>query len=258
MLQTQHLRYRYRNGPELAFPDLSVAAGGRLLVLGESGCGKSTLLHLLAGLLQPASGEVRLRDTVLHSLSAPARDRFRGRHIGLVYQHPPFVASLSVRDNLLLSPFARQRAKEKQATSSSGAHARRSSAMERLPAMAERLGIAALLHRLPQQLSVGERQRAAIARALLGGPGGPDLILADEPTSALDRRRCDAVRELLIEQAAESGAALVVVTHDERLVPHFEQRVELTPAATRAPASPGPSAANPEAQGQKPQNPEPA
>lgn len=224
MLQTRQLQYRYTKGPSLSFPDLQVNAGGKLLILGESGCGKSTLLHLLAGLLLPASGEIELSGTMLNRLGPTARDRFRGRHIGLVYQHPPFVSSLSMRDNLLLSPFARERGKEGATGQNEGP---RRTAAERLPSLAESLGIAGLLHRLPQQLSVGERQRAAIARALLGGPGGPDLILADEPTSALDRRRCDDVRRLLMEQAAESGAALVVVTHDDRLVPHFEQRIEL-------------------------------
>ncbi len=248
MLQTRNLQYRYAEGPALSFPDLQVEAGARLLVLGESGCGKSTLLHLLAGLLKPASGTVELRGTDLSRLSPAARDRFRGRHIGLVYQHPPFVASLSVRDNLLLSPFARQR----KASAGQDGNAESKTALERLPTIAERLGIAPLLQRLPHKLSVGERQRAAIARALLGGPGGPDLILADEPTSALDRRRCDAVRELLIEAATNSGAALVVVTHDDRLVPHFEQRVELTPAYPTGPA------AQHRAQHHAPQNPEPA
>jgi putative ABC transport system ATP-binding protein len=212
MLRTRSLRFTYPDGPALAWPDLAVEAGGALLVLGESGCGKSTLLQLLAGLRTPDAGQVTLDGTDLAGLSPAARDALRGRRIGLVHQRPPFVAAWTLRDNLLASPFARD-----------------ARARERLETVAERLGIAPLLDRLPGRLSAGERQRAALARALLTGPDGPALLLADEPTSALDHRRCDAVVDLLTERAREAGAALVVVTHDERVARSFPDRLDLQP-----------------------------
>ena len=211
MLLTQNLQFRHPGGPLLSFPDLSVGTGETLLVLGPSGCGKTTLLHLLAALLRPASGSITVGDTELEKLSPTRADRFRGQHIGMVHQQTPFVAALTVGENIRLSPFARERA-----------------AAEKL---AQRLGIGELWHRMPAGLSVGERQRMAIARALVTQPR---LILADEPTSALDRTHCDTVVALLQEQAAEHGAALVIVTHDERLRAQIPRTVELQAIAQNA------------------------
>ncbi len=204
MLKTTNLTYQYPGGSPLRFPNFEVGAGQTLLILGESGCGKTTLLHLLAGLLRPASGEVRVDDSNLGALSAAQGDRFRGQHIGLVYQKAYFIEALSILDNLLVSPFSPKKEKASE--------------------VAQRLGIGGLLQKLPAHLSVGEQQRASIARAVMNQP---KLLLADEPTSALDHRNCAAVIELLKEEAAANRAALVIVTHDDRLKSEVSDRIEL-------------------------------
>lgn len=208
MLTTSELTYSYDRQRVLRFPDLHCGSGEHWLLLGQSGSGKTTLLHLLGGLLTASGGHIKLDDTPLSSLSGPALDRFRGQHIGIVFQKAHFIPSLTVEENLLLA----QR-------------------LANLPA--DRLRIADLLDRLGmghkksspvQRLSVGEQQRVAIARALVNKP---KLILADEPTSALDDENSLRVITLLEEQARAVEATLLIVTHDNRLKNHFERRIEL-------------------------------
>ena len=209
VLTTSNLTYRYTlSGPNFRFPDLHVAPGEPTLLLGPSGSGKSTWLHLLAGILTPQGGHMVLDGTDYARLSGAALDRFRGRHIGLILQRAYFLEALSVRENLAI--------------------ARRTAGLpiddEVLSQMLDQLGIAHYATKRPRQLSVGEQQRVTIARALVNRP---QLILADEPTSALDKGNAHRVSSLLRNRAAELGAALVVVTHDERLRPDFPQIVEL-------------------------------
>ncbi|MBK8568028.1 MAG: ATP-binding cassette domain-containing protein [Saprospiraceae bacterium] len=211
MLKTTNLTFQYPGGGPLRFPDLEVGTGQALLILGESGCGKTTLLHLLAGLLRPAAGEVLVGGSNLAAMSPAQGDRFRGQYIGLVYQKPYFIESLTVLDNLLVSPFSPKN--------------------EKAAEVAQRLGIGALLHKLPGRLSVGEQQRATIARAVMSHP---KLLLADEPTSALDHRNCATVIRLLKEEAAANNAALIIVTHDDRLKREIGTSYELQ-AASREP-----------------------
>ena len=213
MLQTDNLTFHYPNGPSLTFPDLRCAAGEHWLLLGPSGSGKTTWLQLLAGLRTPTTGRIVLRDTNLADLRGGALDRFRGREIGIIYQQPPFVRSLSVGDNLAL--------------------ARRLAGLpadaERVHRLLDRLGVSHKARSRPDRLSVGEQQRVAIARALVNAPG---LILADEPTSALDDGNARRVSQLLREVAEAVQAILVIVTHDARLRQEFDRYVELagTPA----------------------------
>ncbi|RMG63623.1 MAG: ATP-binding cassette domain-containing protein [Bacteroidetes bacterium] len=208
MLQTQALNFRYPSGPAFAFPDLQAQAGAPLLILGQSGRGKTTLLHLLAGLLRPATGTVRIGDTELTSLSTKALDRFRGRQIGLVFQKAHLVAALTLRDNLRLTQYLAGLPTDDA----------------RIDSLLRRLGIGDKATALPARLSLGEQQRASIARALLNQP---QLLLADEPTSALDDYHAAEVIDLLQEEAARARAALVIVTHDQRLKDRIDQRVEL-------------------------------
>jgi putative ABC transport system ATP-binding protein len=186
----------------------AVAAGQHSLILGPSGSGKSTLLHLIAGLLQPSSGRVRVAGQDLNAMTPAELDAFRGKTIGIVLQRLHLIAALTVRDNLRLARTL----------------ARLPPDPARIDALIADLGLTALAGARPSRLSEGEAQRVAIARAVVNGPA---LILADEPTSALDDANCAAVLGLLRAQAAESGATLVIATHDARLQPFFQHQLEL-------------------------------
>lgn len=214
MIETKNLTFRYGpEAPEMRFPDLDCAAGERLLLLGSSGAGKTTLLHLLSGMLRPSSGQIRVDHTPFATLSDRALDRFRGERIGVVFQRAHFVESLTVLENLALPAFLTGGRPDPA----------------RAEAMLAALGVGHKAHSKPRDLSVGEQQRASIARALIHRPS---VVLADEPTSALDDRSTEAVIGLLEAQAAEAGATLVIVTHDSRLKDRYPNRVELPTLAT--------------------------
>lgn len=198
MLQTESLHFQYPQGPVFHFPDLVAQPAAPLLILGRSGKGKTTLLHLLAGLLAASAGRIRIGDTALEALSTKARDRFRGRHIGLVFQRAHMVAALSVQDNLKLAQHLAGLPPDEA----------------RIAELLTRLGIGDKARQRPHRLSVGELQRVTIARAVLNRPR---LLLADEPTSALDDYHAQEVMVLLQEEAKRAGAALVIVTHDQRI-----------------------------------------
>lgn len=209
MIQTNDLAYTYPGGREIRFPDLACRAGETLLITGPSGAGKTTLLHLLAGLIRPASGTVQVAGTDLGTISTRKMDAFRGNHIGIIFQRSHFISSLSVADNLAL-PLRLTGARVDNA---------------RLISLAGDLRINHLLHQLPARLSQGEQQRASIARAILQAP---NVILADEPTASLDDANCESVARLLSEQAARHKAALLIVTHDNRLKSLYPQHIQLT------------------------------
>ncbi len=208
MLQTTDLQFAYGKNVLLRFPDILLQQGEHWLLLGESGSGKTTMLHLLGGLLSPQQGKICIGDTDIAQLSASRLDRFRGQHIGIVFQKSHFIRSLTVAENLLLAQKL--------------AHAPLDRA--RVASLLERLQLGHKMHSKPSQLSIGEQQRAAIARALINQP---NLILADEPTSALDDHNSAAVATLLEEEAKAAGATLLVVTHDKRLKDRFPQQIQL-------------------------------
>ena len=210
MIKIKKLSYKYPNGPLIQFPDFEVKAGESLLVLGESGSGKTTLLHLLAGLLRPSSGEIWVNNTSLSQIDNAQMDQFRGEHIGLVYQKNYFIESLSVLDNLIISPYCTKKS--------------------RVKTIAKRLGILDTLNRYPKQLSVGQQQRASIGRAVMNLP---QLLLADEPTGALDYNNCLNVITLLLDEALANNAALVIVTHDDRLKGEVDNSIKLFPITTQ-------------------------
>jgi ABC-type lipoprotein export system ATPase subunit len=209
IIQTSNLQYTFSKGPDLIFPSIQAEENSELLILGSSGTGKTTLLHLLAGLRKPMAGNVDVNGVRLSSLSGAALDRFRGKNIGIVFQTSHFVQSLSVIDNILLAPYF------------SGNKVSKSDAEK----MLDRLNILSKKNKKTATLSVGEQQRVAIARALLNNPS---LILADEPTSALDDENAKDVLNLLREQTHALKAALLIVTHDNRLKDEVKQRIELT------------------------------
>ncbi|MGB0368901.1 MAG: ABC transporter ATP-binding protein, partial [Flavobacteriales bacterium] len=167
-----------------------------------------TLLHLLAGLMNPKNGSIKIGETEFQSLSGSSKDRFRGENIGIVFQQSQFVKSISVLSNLKL---ARSLAGLKENTSLA-------------ESLLGELGIEARMHAKPSELSIGERQRASIARALVTEP---KVVLADEPTSALDDENCETVADLLQQTVTSRGAALVIVTHDQRLKNRFQNAITL-------------------------------
>ncbi len=178
---------------------------GRALLLGPSGSGKSTLLNIICGLQSPDAGEVQLGDATITSSQA---DTIRRRHMGIIFQTLRLVSALNVKANLAL-------AQRLQTGSTDPALVEQ---------VLERLGIADRANARPFELSQGEAQRAAIARALVVKP---DILIADEPTSALDQANTETVAKLLLELAQEAQATLLIATHDDRLKPYFEQTLEL-------------------------------
>jgi putative ABC transport system ATP-binding protein len=209
---TQDVTCRYGGGasaqPTIVLPNLAIAEGDHSLLLGPSGSGKTTLINCIAGLQAVMSGRVEVAGANMVSMSARERDQLRGTKIGMVMQRLHLISAMTIRSNLQLA----QRLVGNSVDNP---------LIERL---AEALGIHNKLDRYPRQLSQGEAQRAAIARALVNKPA---LLLADEPTSALDDKNCEAAIGLLLDQAALHGATLIVATHDDRVKARFSHVVEL-------------------------------
>jgi putative ABC transport system ATP-binding protein len=220
------VRFRWpRSGADtLDIERLHLQRGERMLLRGDSGCGKSTLLSLAAGVLVPQAGQVCLLGQDWRVLSAGRRDRARADHIGYIFQQFNLLPYLSVLDNVMLPcRFSRTRGERAGGRSDRW----RSEAQGLLTA----LELDPSLWRKPaNQLSVGQQQRVAAARALIGHP---ELVIADEPTSALDEGRRDAFMALLVRVCGDAGSALLFVSHDARLAAHFERIIDL-PAINRA------------------------
>jgi len=209
MIRLEELRFGYRAGEDVLRLDrFDLDAQGNVLVVGPSGCGKTTLLHLIAGLLLPTHGRIEIDGQDLGALSPAARDRFRGRKIGIVLQQFHLLPALTVIQNLLV------------AQSIAGLAVQRAAAHAILGA----LGVDERTDAYPHQLSVGQQQRVAIARALVNRPV---VVLADEPTSNLDDEACADVADLLLDATQRQGAALVIATHDSRLKSRIARQLAL-------------------------------
>ena len=208
MVKINRLTYNYSSEIQLKFPDFSLSKGEQALILGQSGCGKTTLLHLLSGLLKPNSGDVNIDNEDISKMYGAALDNFRGANIGIVFQTAHFIESLTVKENLTLTQTLAGKSKD----------------IDKIKKLLADLGVESKLNAKLNALSVGEKQRVSIARALVNSPA---LILADEPTSALDDKNCDAVLKLVREQAKKHNSTLLIVTHDKRLKDQFDKRIEL-------------------------------
>ena len=215
--------------PVVAIDSLRVARGERLL-RGPSGSGKSTLLSLLAGVLKAQSGSVRVLGRELGALAGTARDRFRADHIGVIFQMFNLIPYLSVRENVCLPCAFSSRRRER--CEQSGTSVREVAA--RLLAHLD-MGGHEMSRRQVTELSVGQQQRVAAARSLMGAP---ELVLADEPTSSLDADRRAAFLELLFRQCARERATLIFVSHDVTLAPLFDRTVEFADLNRVAGSSP--------------------
>ena len=190
-----------------------------VLITGPSGSGKSTLLSLLCGVLSPSEGSIAILGTDLTRLSAAARDRFRAEHFGIIFQMFNLLPYLSILDNVLLPlSFARGR---RQRVVENG-RTDETEARRLLGSMG--LDADAFAGQPAAALSVGQQQRVAAARALIGAP---EIVVADEPSSALDRNRQQEFLDLLFQDVGEAGATLITVSHDESLAPRFDRVLAL-------------------------------
>lgn len=217
-LRSVVFRYPRAANDALSIDHFDVRAGERVFVRGPSGSGKTTLLSILAGVLVPTSGSASLRGQDWNALSLARRDRARADRIGYVFQQFNLLGYLSVLENVLLpcrfSPDRRQRA---------GGTAEL--IVREATQLLDRMGLdGPLVRRNASQLSVGQQQRVAAARALIGHPG---LVIADEPTSALDENARESFMKVLLDACAEARSALVFVSHDARLAPLFTREVDL-------------------------------
>jgi putative ABC transport system ATP-binding protein len=212
MINIELLAFKYSVGEfHLEIPSLTVDAGEKVAVIGPSGSGKSTLLNLIAGILTPAEGQITVNNVKVNELSDGGRRDFRISNIGFVFQDFELLDYLNVLDNIL-HPYRITNALtlNKEVRTAAGD-------------IAGQMGIGDKLKRYADDLSQGEKQRAAICRALLPRPG---LILADEATGNLDPANKTRILDLLFSSVRESGAALLAVTHDHELLRHFDRVVD--------------------------------
>lgn len=191
----------------LDVPSFVVGAGEQVALRGQSGTGKTTLLHVIAGIVRPDAGVVKVAGRDIAPLSEAERDAWRAKHVGYVFQTFNLLQGFTALENVALASMFAGPAKVE--------HARE---------LLERVGLGTRLEYTPRKLSIGQQQRVAVARALVNKP---NLVLADEPTGNLDRANADAALALLRETCRENGAALLVVSHDERVVAKFERILDL-------------------------------
>ncbi len=216
------VRFAYRGGaPVLDIPTLHIARGERVFLHGPSGSGKTTLLGLIAGVLPPTAGTVQVLGSELGTMGSAARDRFRAAHVGYVFQMFNLIPYLSVRDNITLPVRLSSARRARLNGADADAEAQR---------LAAGLEIDALLAQPVTALSVGQQQRVAVARALIGSP---EIIVCDEPTSALDADRRDRFLQLLFASVERAGSTLVFVSHDLTLSVRFGRTIAL-PKVNRA------------------------
>lgn len=208
MFELRDLNHAYDGAEVLKVAAWQVDQGSQWLVLGLSGSGKTTLLHILAGILKPTAGSISIAGQDLAALRRAELDRFRGQRIGIVLQRLHLIPSLTVVNNLLLAQYL------------AGLPHDSARAREVLAG----LDVAEKANAYPHELSFGQAQRVAVARAVVNRP---KLLLADEPTSNLDDARCEQAYGLLESQARACGATLVIATHDQRIKARMSNRFEL-------------------------------
>jgi putative ABC transport system ATP-binding protein len=207
-----------RDAFSLTVDAFSLPAAKRILLIGPSGSGKSTFLSLICGIVAPQTGEIDILGTDITKLAASARDGFRAEHFGIIFQIFNLLPYGTVIDNVLLplsfAPMRRKRATTKGRSEDEAVR------------LLTCLGLEPHLTRGPSaaNLSVGQQQRVAAARALIGSP---EIVVADEPTSALDRNRQAAFLDLLFTQVSDAGATLIMVSHDETLAGRFDEVMRL-------------------------------
>ncbi len=200
--------------PIVDIPHWTIDTGSSVFLYGRSGSGKSTLLNIIAGILLPQNGFIEIAGQKINHLSQRQRDRFRAQHMGVIFQQFNLIPYLSVQDNIELSAYFSKK------------YQREINHQEALLQLIEQLDLPVdILLKKATQLSVGQQQRVAVARALYHQP---QLIIADEPSSALDAETRDQFIELLLTQCARNNSTVIFVSHDKSLASHFDQHVDLT------------------------------
>lgn len=217
LVEIRDLQYTYsgQNKPTVRIPEFSIVRGEELFLYGPSGTGKTTLLELLAGVLRPQQGTLKILGCDFSQMSASERDAFRAEHMGYVFQNFNLIPYLSVQENISL-PLHLSAARRARLGSVDTSMVIR--------ALCGNLGIADVLGKKVAELSVGQQQRVAVARALLGKP---DLLLADEPTSALDTDHREKFLKLLFELSDLYGTTVVFVSHDRSIETLFTRSISL-------------------------------
>ena len=213
MLQALGLEYHYQQGKKIVFPEIEIERGQRLLISGFSGCGKTTLLSLIAGALQLQVGDIKFDNQNYSSMSSLLLDRHRADHIGYIFQTLNLIPFLSVSENIGLGIRFSQSRKSRVGNLN-----------QEINRLVDSLGLDKEALNTPvNRLSVGQQQRVAAARALLGKP---DLILADEPTSALDSDTTKKFLNEMMETFDASKQAIIMVSHDASIAPYFDSVID--------------------------------
>lgn len=215
MISLSQVNYQYALGQDvLKIKDLHINPEEKVFIHGPSGSGKSTLLNLLAGVLSPLAGEVKILGHSLREINQSQRDRLRGDHIGYIFQSFNLIPYLTIAENISLpcrvSSVRRSRLQK--------------SIEDEIQTYAHFLGIEKFLNKKVTDLSVGQQQRVAVARALIGNP---EIIIADEPTSSLDSDMVDKFMELILHEHQAKKFTLVFVSHDQRLQKYFDRLISL-------------------------------
>jgi len=214
MLEALGLEYHYQHGKKIVFPEIEIERGQRLLISGFSGCGKTTLLSLIAGALKLQAGDIKFDDINYSTMSSLLLDKFRADHIGYIFQTLNLIPFLSVSENIALGIRFSQSRKS-----------RVDNLNQEIERLVDSLGLEKEALNTPVgRLSVGQQQRVAAARALLGKP---DLILADEPTSALDSDTTKKFLHEVMETFDSTKQAIIMVSHDASIAPYFDTVVDL-------------------------------
>ncbi len=214
LIAVRDLEFSYPVGDfHLRLEEMEVAAGESVALVGPSGCGKTTLINLMAGILEAAAGVIEVAGLDMVQLAPEDRQDLRVLKVGLVFQEFELLEYLDVLDNVLL-PYRLTSLLDLDAA-----------ARERARELLNNLGLSDKLNRFPDQLSQGERQRVALSRALVTRPA---VVLGDEPTGNLDPVNRDHVIEALLSYGRDTGAPVVVVTHDHELLPRFNRTIDVT------------------------------
>jgi putative ABC transport system ATP-binding protein len=215
-VQVTGLRFQYSIGPAvLDIAEFTVAAGERIFIYGPSGCGKTTFLGLLAGVLTASAGKIEVLGRDLTQMKQVSRDRFRGSHMGYIFQQFNLIPYLSGLENITLP--CKLSLERRERLGGIGLE-------ESASSLAKILSVDKEIHKSPGELSVGQQQRVAATRALLGKP---EIIIADEPTSALDFDQRERFLNLLLSESEKSGSAVLFVSHDRSLAKLFHRAISI-------------------------------